>query len=125
MRPTKRKSGWMPGCCGSSQARQRSCPPERATPNGVYSNLTSRGATSDALLVKEGHNVLVLDDSLCSQLYDEIFRIDEEARPHAPARGSVAFQDVGSLRRQEEPLLDHQQSEEVDEYRCEEGTVAE
>lgn len=26
-KPAQRKTGWMPGCCGSNKSRQRLCPP--------------------------------------------------------------------------------------------------
>ena len=70
----------------------------------------------------EKNNVLQLDDSLCSQLYDEIFKIDEEERPRTPALGPIAFKDSRDLR----ALLKvrNQSVEEIDECKGEdEGTL--
>ena len=83
----------------------------------------------------DGEHVLHLDDSLCSQLYGELFKVEFEERPRAPGSKLVAFKDDHSSKRPsermqiEEPLTSEDEEEEddvppADEVKEEESVVA-
>ena len=87
--------------------------------NGVYENLTA-GSFSKGKLLFEEERVLHLDDSLCSQLYGELFRVEPEEVPRTPGSCLQAFKGDAAAercreRQQKDQQLTSEDEEEVEE----------